>query len=48
MSNYLENYQKWLNSNQLSAEEKEELKAIENDPKEIEFRFTKCIIYKTW
>ena len=47
MSNYLENYQKWLNSNQLSAEEKEELKAIENDPKEIEVRFTKGLSFGT-
>ena len=47
MSNYLENYQKWLNADQLSAEEKNELKAIANDPKEIEFRFTKGMTFGT-
>ena len=47
MSNYLENYQKWLNADQLSAEEKNELKAIANDPKEIEFRFTKGLTFGT-
>lgn len=32
-------YSKWLNSDLLSAEDKEELKSIENDSKEIESRF---------
>ena len=47
MSNYLENYQKWLNANALSTEEKAELQAIANDPKEIEFRFTKGLSFGT-
>lgn len=36
---YQNEYQKWLDSPALSAVEKEELRAIQNDPKEIESRF---------
>ena len=36
---YRENYEKWLNSPALSAAEKAELEAIQNDEKEIESRF---------
>ena len=36
---YRENYEKWLNSPALSADEKAELEAIKNDEKEIESRF---------
>lgn len=35
----LEKYQRWLNEKRLSASEKQELKEIENNPKEIEERF---------
>ena len=36
---YMDTYEKWLNSPALSAEEKAELEAIKDDPKEIESRF---------
>jgi len=36
---YIEEYNKWLQSPSLSLEEKSELEAIANDPKEIEDRF---------
>ena len=36
---FLDEYKKWLNSDMLSADEKEELKNIANDEKEIESRF---------
>ena len=36
---YQEEYQRWLDSPALSTAEWEELKAIENNPKEIESRF---------
>ena len=36
---YRENYEKWLNSPALTADEKAELEAIKNDEKEIESRF---------
>ncbi|WP_338946946.1 phospho-sugar mutase [Fusobacterium canifelinum] len=36
---FLDEYKKWLNSNTLSASEKEELKNIANNEKEIESRF---------
>ena len=36
---FLDEYKKWLDSNMLSASEKEELKNIANDEKEIESRF---------
>ena len=36
---FMKEYEKWLNSPKLSAEEHAELEAIRNDPKEIESRF---------
>ena len=36
---FMKEYEKWLASPALSAEEKAELEAIKNDPKEIEGRF---------
>ena len=36
---YLKEYQKWLDSGVLTAEEHAELEAIKDDPKEIEGRF---------
>ena len=36
---YMDEYKKWLNSGVLSADEKAELEAIADDPKEIEGRF---------
>ncbi|MCD7838491.1 MAG: phospho-sugar mutase, partial [Clostridiales bacterium] len=36
---FMETYEKWLNSPALSPEEKAELEAIKDDPKEIESRF---------
>ncbi len=36
---YMDTYEKWLNSPALSADEKAELEAIKDDPKEIESRF---------
>ena len=36
---FMKEYEKWLNSPALSAEEKAELEAIKDDPKEIESRF---------
>ena len=47
MSNYMNNYEKWLDSPALTLEEKEELKSIANDPKEIELRFTKGLSFGT-
>ena len=36
---YRKEYEKWLSSGVLTAEEQAELEAIRNDPKEIESRF---------
>ena len=47
MSNYLENYEKWLKSDALSESEKAELQGIANDPKEIELRFTAGLSFGT-
>ena len=47
MSTYLENYKKWLASDLLSEEEKNELLAISEDEKEIELRFTKGLSFGT-
>ncbi len=44
---YLENYQKWLASDALSAEEQDELRAIANNPTEIELRFTAGLSFGT-
>lgn len=47
MKRYLENYQKWLFAEALSAAEKEELRAIENDNDEIELRFSSSLSFGT-
>ena len=47
MSQYLDNYKKWLASDALSDAEKAELRAIENDPTEIELRFTAGLSFGT-
>ncbi|MBQ8310076.1 MAG: phospho-sugar mutase, partial [Clostridia bacterium] len=47
MEQYLEAYQKWLNSDALSAEEKAELRAIANDNAEIELRFSAPLSFGT-
>ncbi|MBQ9132036.1 MAG: phospho-sugar mutase, partial [Clostridia bacterium] len=47
MSQYLENYQKWLNADALSQEEKNELLSIANDADEIELRFTSGLSFGT-
>ena len=45
MSNYFENYQKWLTSDSLSDDEKQELLAIQSDDKEIELRFSSTLSF---
>lgn len=45
--NYLEEYQKWLNSNFIDEETKKELKKIEGNEKEIEDRFYKELSFGT-
>ncbi len=47
MSNYMEQYRIWLESDALNEDEKAELRAIENDPKEIEFRFSAGLTFGT-
>ena len=47
MSLYMENYQKWLNSPALSAEEKQELNDIANHSDEIEMRFSNYLSFGT-
>ena len=47
MNTYLENYKKWLASDTLSAEEKQELIAIENNTDEIKMRFTAGLSFGT-
>ena len=47
MSNYLDNYQKWLHADALSEEEKKELLAIADDKSEIELRFTSGLTFGT-
>ncbi|MBQ9761336.1 MAG: phospho-sugar mutase [Clostridia bacterium] len=47
MSNYMKNYEKWLQSPALSADEKAELQGIANDQTEIELRFTKGLSFGT-
>ena len=37
---YISNYEKWLSSDMLSDEEKHELSVLEDNPKEIENRFS--------
>ena len=45
--NYRENYESWLKSDYFDEETKKELKAIENDEKEIEDRFYKELEFGT-
>jgi len=45
--NYLEEYKKWIDSRFIDAETKNELKAIENNDKEIEDRFYKNLEFGT-
>ena len=47
MSQYLDNYKKWLASDALSDEEKAELRAIEDDLTEVELRFTAGLSFGT-
>ena len=47
MSNYLDNYKKWLESDKLSAEEKQELISIQDNAEEIELRFTEGLSFGT-
>ncbi|MBR2020389.1 MAG: phospho-sugar mutase [Clostridia bacterium] len=47
MSNYMKNYETWLNSDKLSKEEKDELLSIAQDPKEIEQRFSSYLSFGT-
>lgn len=47
MEKYLANYRAWLESDALTAAEKEELKSIENDDDEIKFRFTSGLTFGT-
>ena len=43
----LEEYQRWLTSEQVDTETKEELKALQNDPKELQYRFYKMLDFGT-
>ena len=47
MSNSITEYKKWLANKDLDAELREELTAIENDPKEIEERFAFPLAFGT-
>ncbi len=47
MNTYLENYQKWIASDALSDEEKQELTAIGNNAEEIELRFSTGLSFGT-
>ena len=47
MANYLDNYNRWLNSDKLSDAEKAELLSIKDDDKEIQFRFTDYLSFGT-
>ena len=44
---FMKEYEKWLSSPALSADEKAELEAIQNDPKEIESRFFDQLAFGT-
>ena len=44
---FLDEYKKWLNSDALTQEEKEELRSIENNEKEIESRFYQNLSFGT-
>ena len=45
--NYLEEYYKWVNSDFIDKETKQELKSIEDNKKEIEDRFYKNLEFGT-
>ena len=47
MSKHLETYQRWLNDSALNEAEKAELRAIEQDEKEIEYRFSTGLTFGT-
>ena len=47
MPNYLDNYNRWLNSDKLSDAEKAELLSIKDDDKEIQLRFTDYLSFGT-
>ena len=47
MKDYLEEYQKWIESSDFDEETKSELKAIKDDEKEIEDRFYKELEFGT-
>ena len=47
MSNYLENYQRWLTSDALTEAEKQELEAIKDNDDEIKLRFTSGLTFGT-
>ncbi len=45
--NYLDNYNRWLNSSALSDADKEELLSIKDDEREIKFRFSSYLSFGT-
>ena len=47
MANYLDNYNRWLNSDKLSDAERAELLSIRDDDKEIQLRFTDYLSFGT-
>ena len=47
MSNYLDNYNRWLNSDKLTEAEKTELLSIKDDDAEIQLRFTDYLSFGT-
>ena len=47
MANYLDNYNRWLNSDKLSDAEKAELLSIKDDDAEIQLRFTDYLSFGT-
>lgn len=47
MEKYLENYEKWLSSPALTEAEKDELRGIADNKKEIEERFAKGLSFGT-
>ena len=47
MSNYLDNYNRWLNSDKLTEAEKTELLSIKDDDAEIQLRFTNYLSFGT-
>ncbi len=47
MSNYMEHYKRWVNEPTLTEDERAELRAIEKDVKEIEYRFSSSLSFGT-